>query len=61
MSDLIVGLGLVLVIEGLLWAAFPGTGRRILEASAGAPEGQLRLGGVVALLLGVVVVWLVRG
>ena len=37
MSDLIVALGLVLVIEGLLWSLFPGLGRRLLEATAGLP------------------------
>ncbi len=61
MSDLIVGIGLVLVIEGLLWAAFPGTARRILEVAAATPEQQLRLAGAVALAAGVAIVWVVRG
>ncbi len=61
MNDLIVGLGLVLVIEGLLWAAFPGAARHMLEAAAGTPEQRLRLGGTIAILLGVLVVWGVRG
>ena len=61
MSDLIVGLGLVLVVEGLLWAAFPSAGRRMLEVASQTPEPSLRIGGAVALLLGVAVVWLVRG
>lgn len=32
MSDLVVGLGLVLVIEGLLWALVPNLAARLLEA-----------------------------
>jgi uncharacterized protein YjeT (DUF2065 family) len=61
MSDLIVAIGLVLVIEGLLWSLFPGLGRRLLETSAGTPESSLRMAGAVAVALGVAVVWLVRG
>ena len=61
MSDLIVAIALVLVIEGLLWSLFPGLGRKLLETSAGAPESSLRMAGAVAVALGVAVVWLVRG
>ena len=32
MRDFVVAIGLVLVIEGVLWAAFPQTARRFLEA-----------------------------
>ena len=60
MKDFIVGLGLVLVIEGILWAAFPGAARKMLEAASGTPEHQLRLGATAAILVGVVLVWLVR-
>lgn len=61
MSDLVAALGLVLVIEGLLWAAFPSLTMRILQAVGEAPEPALRLFGVGAIALGVLIVWLVRG
>ena len=61
MSDLVVAIGLVLVIEGLLWSLFPGLGRRLLEAIAGTSESSLRMAGAVAVAFGVAVVWLVRG
>ncbi|MGB3020855.1 MAG: DUF2065 family protein [Methyloceanibacter sp.] len=61
MSDFIVAFGLVLVIEGLLWSIWPGLGRKLLEASAGAPESSLRMAGAVAVAVGVAVVWFVRG
>jgi uncharacterized protein YjeT (DUF2065 family) len=61
MSDLVVAIGLVLVIEGLLWSLFPGLGRKLLEAAAGTPESSLRMAGAVAVAVGVAVVWLVRG
>ena len=61
MSDLVVAIGLVLVIEGLLWSLFPGLGRKLLEATAGVSEASLRVAGAVAVALGVAVVLLVRG
>jgi hypothetical protein len=59
-SELIVALGLVLVIEGLIWAAFPRLGLRMLIAASEMPEQALRLSGALALALGVLVVWLAR-
>lgn len=61
MKDLIVGGGLVLVIEGLLWTAAPGLARRLLAAVAEAPEGTLRLSGAITAAAGLFVVWLARG
>jgi hypothetical protein len=61
MKDLIAALGLVLVIEGLIWALSPSFGQRLLSVAAEMPESSLRLAGAVAVALGVFVVWLVRG
>ena len=61
MSDLVTALGLVLVIEGLLWAAFPRQGRALLELVDQLPELTLRRGGVIAMAIGVALVWAVRG
>ncbi len=61
MSDLLVGIGLVLVIEGVLWALAPALGRRMLEVASEMPEPQLRLAGAVAVVAGVAIVWMVRG
>ena len=61
MSDLIVAFGLVMVIEGLLWAAAPQLGLRLLEAAAHMPERTLRTAGVAAVAGGFVIVWLMRG
>lgn len=61
MSNLAVALGLVLVIEGCLWALAPGLGRKFLEATAEMPESSLRLAGAAAAASGVLVIWFVRG
>ncbi len=39
-EDLLVGVGLVLVIEGLLWAAFPRLGLKMLAAAAECPSSR---------------------
>lgn len=61
MSDLVVGLGLVLVIEGLLWALVPNLAARLLEAAATVPQNSLRIAGWSSVLLGLGLVWLIRG
>ncbi|MFM1814213.1 MAG: hypothetical protein RLZ98_908 [Pseudomonadota bacterium] len=61
MNDLLVGIGLVLVIEGLLWALIPRFAYRMLEAAARSSEASLRISGMVAVAAGVLIVWLVRG
>jgi uncharacterized protein YjeT (DUF2065 family) len=60
MSDLIVGIGLVLVIEGLVYAAAPGAMRRMAERLPELSDQTLRTGGLLALAAGVLVVWLAR-
>lgn len=60
MSDL-VAFGLVLVIEGLLWALSPTLGRHLLAAAAATPEDSLRKAGWVAVAIGALLVWMVRG
>jgi uncharacterized protein len=60
MSDLLTALGLVLVIEGLLYALAPRLARRMMSAAREMSDDQLRLGGVVAAIVGVGVVWLVQ-
>ena len=61
MSDLLVAVGLVLVFEGLLWAAAPQLGLKLLAAAAQTPEQTLRAGGAIAVVAGIVIVWLIRG
>lgn len=61
MADLIIGIGLVLVVEGLIWALFPFLAINLLEMAKQTPESQLRLAGTLSVLMGVILVWLVRG
>ncbi|NBB71812.1 MAG: DUF2065 family protein [Alphaproteobacteria bacterium] len=61
MIDLAVALALVLVIEGLLWAAFPDRMKDVAAQAATLPSSLLRRVGLVAMAVGVVIVWFVRG
>jgi uncharacterized protein YjeT (DUF2065 family) len=61
MNDFLAAVGLVFVIEGLLFAAFPDAARRAVAAVLNTPDQSLRTIGIVSALFGLTVVWLVRG
>ena len=61
MSDFIVALGLVFVIEGLIFAANPGAAKRAMVHVLDTADGPLRIVGVGSAIVGVVLVWLMRG
>lgn len=60
MDDLLTALALVLVIEGSLYALFPGGMRRMIEQALVIPEVQMRAAGLAATVAGVGLVWLLR-
>jgi uncharacterized protein YjeT (DUF2065 family) len=59
-SGLLTALGLVFVIEGLLYALAPSRLRAMMQMMQQLSDDQLRMGGVVAMAAGVAIVWLVR-
>jgi uncharacterized protein len=59
-TSLVLALGLVLVIEGLLYAFLPGHLRGLANTLNGLSDEQLRIIGTAAIGAGVVVIWLVR-
>jgi len=61
MRDFLVAIGLVLAIEGLMFAALPGTAKRLAASALEAPDGALRIAGVLSALLGILIVWSIRG
>lgn len=60
MSDLVVALGLVLVIEGAFYALAPLTVKKLAALAVETHEQQLRIGGLVAIAFGFGIVWIVR-
>ena len=61
MSDFLAALGLVLVIEGLVYGGMPGLAKRLAEQVLEMPDSALRTAGISAMVLGVMVIWLIRG
>lgn len=61
MADFIVALGLVFVFEGLIFAVNPGAAKNAMAHVLETADGPLRIVGIVSAILGVLLVWLVRG
>ncbi len=61
MYDFLVALGLLLAIEGLVFAAFPMKAKQAMTSVLETPDGALRIVGIVCAMLGVALIWLVRG
>lgn len=61
MADFLAALGLVLVLEGLIYGGVPRFAKRLAAEMMEIPDSTLRAGGLIAMVLGVGIVWLVRG
>jgi uncharacterized protein YjeT (DUF2065 family) len=61
MPDFLAALGLVFVIEGLVFAAFPEAAKRAMNSVLATPDVSLRLIGIGSAIVGLFMVWLVRG
>ena len=61
MQDFLAAIGLVLVVEGLVYGGFPGLAKKLAGEVLSMPENTLRIAGLMAIAVGVGLVWLVRG
>jgi uncharacterized protein YjeT (DUF2065 family) len=59
-GDLIVGLGMMLVLEGILFAALPAWMRSAMKSVLSSPDNILRAVGLASAVIGLVLIWLVR-
>jgi uncharacterized protein len=59
-SDFVVGVGMLLVIEGLLFTALPEWMRTAMKSAMSSPDNILRAVGLVSAVIGLVLIWLVR-
>ena len=60
LPHVLMALGLVLVIEGLLYALVPAKLKAMMQAVEKLSDDQLRIAGVTAMATGVVAVWFVH-
>jgi uncharacterized protein YjeT (DUF2065 family) len=61
MEDFITAVGLVLVLEGALYALFPEGMKRMMEQALTMSPTFLRKTGLVVAIAGFFIVWLMRG
>jgi len=59
-ADFLIGVGVLLVIEGLMFAALPGWMRRAMQSVLLTPDNILRITGIGTAVVGLFVIWLVR-
>jgi uncharacterized protein YjeT (DUF2065 family) len=59
LEKLFLAIGLVLALEGALYALFPTLLRTMLRQLEQVTDSQLRVGGLMALTLGLLLVWLI--
>lgn len=60
MRDLLTALALILVIEGIVYALLPDGMKRLAAHALKTPAQSLRIGGLIAACLGVILVWALR-
>jgi hypothetical protein len=61
MTDFLAALGLFFALEGLFLAAFPVSAKRAMTTVLAMPDGPLRIAGIVSAVVGLLIVYLVRG
>jgi uncharacterized protein YjeT (DUF2065 family) len=61
MSDLLTAVALIFVIEGVLYALFPDFMRKILAEALKLPVSSMRMGGLIAVVIGAGLIWLIKG
>jgi uncharacterized protein YjeT (DUF2065 family) len=60
-QDFFAAMGLVLVVEGLVYGGFPRLAKKLATEVLAMPENALRVAGLAAIAIGVGIVWMVRG
>ena len=60
-DQIMTALALILVIEGVLYALFPAGMKRMLTQVLDQPVSSLRTAGLLSAVIGVGLVWLLRG
>jgi len=60
MRELIIAFGLLLFIEGILFALFPSKMKNMLKKIDMIKEGQLRAGGLIFAIIGFIIVWYLK-
>ena len=60
LSFALIGFGLILIIEGLIYAIFPEGMKKLLNRMIDMPVSALRSGGLVAAVIGLALLWTMK-
>ena len=60
MRELIIAFGLLLFIEGILYALFPLKMKNMLKKINIVKESQLRSGGLIIAIIGFLIIWYIK-
>ena len=60
MRELIIAFGLLLFIEGILYALFPSKMKNMLKKIDIIKDNQLRIGGLIFAIIGFLIIWYVK-
>ena len=58
--DFLIGIGILFVLEGILFAASPAFMRRAMKSAMATPDNILRTVGIVSAVIGLLLIWFVR-
>ncbi|HEY0331918.1 MAG TPA: DUF2065 domain-containing protein [Rhodopseudomonas sp.] len=59
-ADFLIGLGILFVLEGVLFAASPAWMRRAMKSALASSDNILRIAGIGSAIAGLLLIWLVR-
>ena len=60
MKEIVIAFGLLLFIEGILYALFPSKMKNMLKAIEKINSSQLRTGGLIFAIIGFAIVWYMK-
>jgi uncharacterized protein len=58
--DFLIGVGILFVLEGVLFAASPAFMRRAMKSALEMPDNILRAVGIASAVAGLILIWLIR-
>ena len=56
-ADFLIGVGILFVLEGLLFAASPAWMRRAMKSALATPDNILRVVGIGSAVAGLILIW----
>lgn len=59
-TDFLIGLGILFVLEGLMFAASPNWMRKAMKSAITTPDNILRVVGIGSAIAGLILIWVMR-